>query len=75
MKIHSKQLFNYLEKKGLKLDDKMKSEIIELIYFGKNDTGKYIGKEEEIHSFLFYFLCKDNFSIIKLPVFIYLFLR
>ncbi len=35
MKIHSKQLFNYLEKKGLKLDDKMKSEIIELIYFVK----------------------------------------
>jgi len=29
-------------------DDKMKSEIIELIYFGKNDTGKYISKEEEI---------------------------
>jgi len=26
----------------------MKSEIIELIYFGKNDTGKYISKEEEI---------------------------
>ncbi len=24
---------------------------------------------------LFYFLCKDNFSLIKLPVFIYLFLR
>ena len=46
MKIHSKQLFNYLEKKGLKLDDKMKSEIIELIYFGKNDKGKYISKEE-----------------------------
>ncbi len=48
MKIHSKQLFNYLEQKGLKLDDKMKSEIIELIYFGKNDTGKYISKEEEL---------------------------
>jgi hypothetical protein len=48
MKIHSTQLFNYLEKKGLTLDDKMKSEIIELIYFGKNDRGKYISKEEEI---------------------------
>lgn len=48
MKIHTTQLFNYLEKNGLKLDDKMKSEIIELIYFGKNDSGKYIPKEEEI---------------------------
>ncbi len=48
MKIHSKHLFNYLEKKGLNLDDKMKSEIIELIYFGKNDSGKYISKEGEI---------------------------
>ena len=48
MKIHSKQLFNYLEKKGLELDDKMRSEIIEIIYFGKNDTGKYIPKEDEI---------------------------
>jgi len=42
------KILNYLEKKGLKLDDKMKSEIIELIHFGKNDTGKYISKEEEI---------------------------
>jgi len=48
MKIHQRQLFNYLEKKGLKLDGKMKSEILELIYFGKNDRGRYISKEEEI---------------------------
>ncbi len=48
MKIYTRQLFNYLEKKGLKLDDKLRSEIIEPIYFEKNDRGKYIHKEEEI---------------------------
>jgi len=63
MKIHSKQLFNYLEKKGLKLDDKMKSEIIELIYFGKNDTGflvfnSYFITVEQTHTEIHY-LIKD----------------
>ena len=40
MKIHSEQLFNYLESRGFNLTDEDRANIIEIILFGKNDKGK-----------------------------------
>ena len=47
MKIHSEQLFHYLESRGLKLTDEDRANIIEIILFGKNDKGKYSQQREE----------------------------
>lgn len=47
MKIHSEQLFNYLQSRGFELTDEDKANIIEIILFGKNDKGKYSKQREE----------------------------
>lgn len=47
MKIHSEQLFNYLEKEGVELTPIQKGKMIEIIIYGKNDEGKYIQQREE----------------------------
>ncbi|MBA4453945.1 MAG: hypothetical protein H2B05_03270 [Nitrosopumilaceae archaeon] len=47
MKIHSEQLFHYLESRGLQLTDEDRANIIEIILFGKNDKGKYSQQREE----------------------------
>ena len=47
MKIHSEQLFNYLESRGFKLTEEDKANILEIILFGKNDKGKYSQQREE----------------------------
>ena len=46
MKIHSEQLFNYLESRGFELTAEDKSNIVEIILFGKNDKGKYSQQRE-----------------------------
>lgn len=47
MKIHSEQLFNYLESRGFNLTDEDKANIIEIILFGKNDRGRYSQQREK----------------------------
>jgi len=46
MKIHSEQLFHYLESRGFELTAEDKANIIEIILFGKNDRGKYTQQRE-----------------------------
>ena len=47
MKIHSEQLFNYLESRGFNLTEEDKANIIEIILFGKNDRGRYAQQREK----------------------------
>jgi hypothetical protein len=47
MKIHSEQLFNYLESRGFELTADDKANIVEIILFGKNDKGKYSQQREK----------------------------
>ena len=47
MKIHSEQLFNYLQSRGFELTAEDKANIVEIILFGKNDRGKYSQQREK----------------------------
>ena len=47
LKIHSEQLFHYLESRGFQLTPEDKANIIEIILFGKNDRGKYVNQREQ----------------------------
>ena len=47
MKIHSEQLFNYLESRGFELTAEDKANIVEIILFGKNDKRKIFSAKRE----------------------------